>query len=406
MDSTQPVAAAWVIVTHAGAMDALRTANPASSSPPHCKENTVSQWIDRSNTLQDALATAPTLIGLDTEFMRTNTFHPKLALVQLSLDGNIALVDPTADLQLDPLDELLGNGQHVIVLHSGSEDLEALATRMPSRIGTLFDTQIAAAFAGLGSGLGYQRLVDETLGVQLDKGETRSDWMRRPLSDKQLHYAAQDVVHLLQLHELLSEKLEQRGFTAWHHEDCQMMVARAFNRGADPQPHLALRGAARWPLEKQALLRRLLLWRERAAREHDKPRSWILDDARALNLADDPPANSADLFERVRGLRALRGSLRTDLLTLLQQPLQPEELDIPAIAPPPGPQEQGALSALREVVAAHARKLDLPASLLASRRHLESLLSTGQWPSALDGWRRELLHDELVELLPGPAATR
>lgn len=372
----------------------------------HRKENTVPQWIDRSNTLQNALAAAPALIGLDTEFMRTNTFHPKLALVQLSLDGDIALVDPTADLSLDPLDQLLGDDEHVVVLHSGSEDLEALATCMPSRIGTLFDTQIAAAFAGLGSGLGYQRLVSEMLDVEVEKGETRSDWLRRPLSDKQLHYAAQDVVHLLQLHELLSAKLEQRGFAAWHHQDCQQMVARAFNRAADPQPHLALRGAARWPREKQALLRRLLLRREHAARAHDKPRNWILDDARALNLADDPPSSSADLFERIRGLRALRGSLRTELLELLQQPLQPEELDIPAIAPAPGPQEQSTLAALRDVVAAHARRLDLPASLLASRRHLESLLSTGQWPSALDGWRRELLHDELLERLPDTAGVR
>lgn len=381
-------------------MDAQRAATRPMLIALHRKENTVSQWIDRSNTLEDALAAAPALVGLDTEFMRTNTFHPKLALVQLSLDGNIALVDPTADLQLDPLDQLLGNDEHVIVLHSGSEDLEALATCMPSRIGTLFDTQIAAAFGGLGSGLGYQRLVDETLGVELDKGETRSDWLRRPLSDKQLHYAAQDVVHLPQLHSLLSEKLAQRGFAAWHHEDCQHMVARSFNRSADPQPHLALRGAARWPHEKQALLRRLLLWRERAAREHDKPRSWILDDARALDLADNPPVDSAGLFERISGLRALRGSLRTELFGLLQEPLQPEELDIPAIAPAPGPQDRGTMTALRDAVATHAGRLDLPASLLASRRHLESLLTTGKWPSALDGWRRELLHDDLLNLLP------
>lgn len=361
------------------------------------------QWIDRTSALQDALATPPTLIGLDTEFMRTNTFHPKLALVQLSLDGNIALVDPTAALQLEPLDALLGSEEHVIILHSGSEDLEALATCMPSRIGSLFDTQIAAAFAGLGSGLGYQRLVDETLGVNLDKGETRSDWLRRPLSEKQLHYAAQDVVHLLALHDTLGEKLQQRGFTAWHHEDCQHMVERAFNRQADPQPHLALRGATRWPLERQALLRRLLLWRDRAARDHNKPRNWILDDAHALELASNPPDSSAALFERIRGLRALRGPLRAELFDLLHQPLQPDELDCPPIPPAPGPQEKSTLAALRDAVAMRAGELDLPASLLCSRRHLESLVSSGRWPQALDGWRHEVLHDVLMNLLPDTA---
>jgi ribonuclease D len=360
----------------------------------------LAEWIDRQDALDRLLDNPSTRIGLDTEFMRIDTFLPKLALVQVEIDGRIGLLDPLADLDLAPLAALLGDAARPCVMHSASEDLEALATRHCA-LSHLFDTQIAAAFSGLGAGLGYQKLVGTLLGVDLPKAETRSDWLRRPLSAQQLEYAAQDVVHLPALHAELSSRLQTRGYLAWFAQDCERLLERARQREPDAQPQQALRGAADWPRERQALLRRLLLWRDRTARAIDRPRPWLLDDAHALDLSARPPTDADALAERTRGLRALRSAQRTELLEVLQQPLSPDEMEFAPIAPAPSPREKAAINAMKDVVAARAKELDLPEGLLCARRHLEALLATGRWPASLEGWRRDVLHDALVARLPG-----
>jgi len=285
-------------------------------------------------------------------------------------------------------------------MHSASEDLEALADVLPSGPAQLFDTQIAAAMTGLGAGLSYQKLVALLLGIDLPKAETRSDWLKRPLSAAQLDYAAQDVVHLPLLHAQLDAQLDGLGRRAWLAEDCRRLIDKVRGAAPDTQPQRALRSAADWPRARQALLRRVLLWREERARTLDKPRSWILDDARALNLSDEPPRDSNALFERCKGLRALRSEQRHELLEQLLAPITPQELD--ATAPIPAPfttAEKRLINALRDEVAAIATKHDLPEGLLCPRRHLETLVGDGKWPSALEGWRKPLLHDAFQALM-------
>ncbi len=356
-------------------------------------------WIDRSETLIDFLEHPGTRIGLDTEFMRVDTFAPKLALVQLEIDGHIALVDPRARLDLVPLAARLADPATESVMHSASEDLDALAPFVPGGLGKLFDTQIAAAFCGLGAGIGYQKLVLAITGVDLPKGETRSDWLRRPLSPQQLEYAAQDVIHLPTVHADLAARLAERGYTAWHAEDCARMLERARRREPDREPQIGYRGAADWPREQQALLRRLLLWRDATARRIDVPRPWLIDDPRVLEFATLPPGDIASLQERTRGLRALRSAERADLFEVLHAPLKDDELAFTPIPPAAGPQERRAITALKDVVIARATELDIPEGLLCSRRHLETLWLTRAWPAALEGWRRGILHDALMARL-------
>jgi len=360
----------------------------------------LADWIARSEALRELLENAPDMLGLDTEFMRVNTFLPRLALVQAEVDGRIALIDPTTDADPAPLARVLGDPSRTIVMHSASEDLEALAT-WSCAIANLFDTQIAASFAGLGAGLGYQKLVAEIAGVDLPKAETRSDWLQRPLTAQQLDYAAQDVVHLPRLHAELTSRVEARGYGAWLAADCARLLERARTREADPQPQLGLRGAADWPPETQALLRRMLRWRDATARAIDRPRTWILDDAHTLDLAARKPAGADELAERTRGLRALRSAQRAELLALLNAPLDATELD-ELVPIPHAPDSRGkkTVAAMKDVVAERARALDLPEGLLCARRHLESLLATRQWPSALDGWRAEVLREALLAKLP------
>ena len=361
----------------------------------------MADWIDRTETLLEINQHPGQLIGLDTEFMRTDTFAPKLALIQIEITEHIGLIDPLAGIDMSALAARLGDPQTISIMHSASEDLDALSPLLPNSLGTLFDTQIAAAFCGLGAGLGYQKLVLSVCDVDLPKGETRSDWLKRPLSPAQLEYAAQDVVHLPVLHAHLSARLAKRGYAEWHAEDCVRMLERARHREPDLQPQTSYRGAADWTREQQALLRRVLIWRDATARRIDKPRPWILDDPRLLDLSANPPTDVNDLAERGRGLRALRGAERVELFELLRRPLSADELEFDPIAAQADGEERRVIKSLKEIVTARASELDLPEGLLCSRRHLESLYVSRQWPTALEGWRKPLLHDALMARLAG-----
>jgi ribonuclease D len=361
-------------------------------------------WIDRRDVLETWLAQLPAdaALGVDTEFMRRNTFYPQLALLQLGWNGRYALVDPLAFDIGDALRPYLALGPAVTVMHSAGEDLEALAPLLPQGPGTLFDTQIAAAFVGMGLGLSYRALVAELVGVELDKGETRSDWMQRPLTESQRLYATLDVVYLEPVHAQLAERLAEHGRSAWHAEDCERLKRRADTGEGDPQPQRGFRAAADWPRVQQALLRRILLWRDRTARTLDRPRSWLLEDALALSLAQDPPGNLAGLEQRSRGQRALRSAQRAELFDLLSPTPDAHELAATAAIPASmqGPAKK-ALAAMKDAVDRQAGELGLPPGLLCPRKVLEEYLTTREWPEFLEGWRRDILNERLSTLLPG-----
>ncbi|HET6804516.1 MAG TPA: HRDC domain-containing protein [Frateuria sp.] len=360
-------------------------------------------WIDRRDTLDAWLADLPpdAALGVDTEFMRRNTFHPQLALLQLGWNGRYALVDPLAFDIGDALRPRLATGPTVTVMHSAGEDLEALAPLLPQGPGVLFDTQIAAAFVGMGLGLSYRALVAELAGADLDKGETRSDWLQRPLTESQRLYATLDVVYLEPVRAQLAARLADRGRTAWHAEDCERLKRRANVHEGDPQPQRSFRAAAEWPRTQQALLRRILVWRDRSARALDRPRSWLVEDALALDLAQNPPQGLAELEQRSRGQRALRSAQRTELLELLRTVPDAQEVAATATIPTPvlGAAKK-ALAAMKDTVDRLAGELDLPAGLLCPRKVLEDYLSTREWPEFLEGWRREVLHERLSAQLP------
>ncbi|MEP6938710.1 MAG: HRDC domain-containing protein [Rudaea sp.] len=365
------------------------------------------EWLATSTALDEWLAAhsanaSDTIerICLDTEFMRTNTFFARLALIQIGIGGAIALVDAPALARFSSLATRLSTDRCVTVMHSASEDLEALSALLPAGPAHLFDTQIAAAMIGLGPGLSYQKLVAALLGIDLPKSETRSDWLQRPLTPSQLEYAAHDVEYLDRVHELLEAKLAALGRAEWHAEDCRRLVDRVCAGVPDLQPQRGFRAAGDWPIEQQAQLRRLLLWREASARALDKPRSWLLDDAALLDLGSRAPASADELFERTKGLRALRSPQRRELLDLLNSPLGADDLAVDPVPPPPDGAEKRAVAAMKDIVEAVAIELDVPATLLAPRRHLEALVGARAWPQALEGWRRHLLHDALMARLP------
>jgi len=358
-------------------------------------------WIVRPSDLLDRLPQAPPHIGLDTEFIRERTWWPRLALVQLAVGEDVLLVDPLVPDMAQALAAWLEAPGVLKVMHSGSEDLIALRCTCGVLPRPIYDTQVAAALAGIGAGMGYQKLVEQITGTVLPKGETRSDWLRRPLSAAQLDYAADDVRHLDALHAATAGKLRELGREAWLAEDMERMLAVAARDEGETWPHLALRSAQFLDAAGQHRLLRLLRWRERHAREQDLPRSWVLDNELAVALSRDPPMDPAGLQRQLdatpKSPRKLAAAIWQALSTVL-----PDEDGMPLAA---GDPDRNALRRLQDAVARRSAELALPDGVLASRRMLEALLENGQWPPALLGWRRAELEPVLAPLLaPAPAA--
>ena len=357
-------------------------------------------WIEDPDELAARLAERPARIGLDTEFVRERTYWPKLALVQLSLpraDGRIEvlLADPLAPGIAPALAPVLDDPAVLKVMHSAGEDLVALRQACGAVPAPLFDTQVAAALAGVGAGMGYQKLVQALAGVELPKGETRSDWLRRPLSAAQLAYAADDVRYLHVLHDRLHATLDALGRLAWLEEDCARQVANARRDESERWPHLPLRAAQFLDTPGQQRLLRLLRWRDRQARQSDRPRGWILDNELAVALARTPPADEDDLRRRLDQAPKAPRKLADAVWAALGTPLD-DEADAPA--PRTDEHDRQRVRRLQDAVSALAQELDLPDAVLASRRWLEALLD-GAWPEPLQGWRRALLEPRLAPLL-------
>ena len=348
-------------------------------------------------------------LALDTEFVRERTFFPRLGLVQLSDGGAVTLVDPLAVADLAPLLAALGHpgpaGGPVKVLHSASEDLEVLYRAYGVVPEPLFDTQIAAALAGLGTSLGYQKLVAAVFGVELPKGETRTDWLARPLSPAQLAYAAEDVAYLPALYERLSEELDRLGRLAWAREDSAALAASLARLDEDPElAYLRRKGAGRLSRRQLAALRALAAWREREARRRDLPRSFVLKEDLLLVLAARRPKTPRELarlpsFDPRQAARdgAVWLELIREAEALPEEDLPPEPARLPITA---GFRELE--TALRAIVARRAAELGLPGEVLAPRRTLDAILRSAatdpepRLPRELAGWRREVVGEDLL----------
>ena len=234
-------------------------------------------------------------MALDTEFVRERTFFQKLGLVQVAVDDADWLIDPLAVRDLQPLVELLRAPAVVKVVHAASEDIEVLHHTLGTEPRPLFDTQVGAALAGGAAAQGYARLVAAELGVELHKGETRTDWLRRPLTQGQIEYAAEDVVHLLPLYRLLSRRLEEQGRLAWALEDSAALADPARFAEAPERAYLRLRAAGRLGRRQLGALRALAAWRDTEARRRDIPRRFLLRDELLLALAARQPKTLREL---------------------------------------------------------------------------------------------------------------
>lgn len=341
-------------------------------------------------------------IAVDTEFIRTDTFYPKPALLQIYDRRTIYLLDPLSISDYAPLITLFSDPGTIKVMHSCSEDMEVFDRLLGVYPAPLVDTQIAASLVGLDFSMSYQRLVEAALDKQLEKGETRSDWLQRPLTANQLKYAVDDVLWLLDVYDVLTERLAtlQRG--EWLVEECEDLLSRARQTPAHEDYYLKLKAA--WRLDRRALntLRGLCAWREREAREQNVPRSRIFSDANLLEIAKARPQDKGRLA-KIRDIKP--SSIRQYAQPLFDQIAKAESVD-PADWPASIEAKNSielrkALKRLKQCVAEHASRLDIPESLLARRRDLEAYLFASQPDKELlgRGWRKDVFGDQLEPIV-------
>jgi ribonuclease D len=340
--------------------------------------------------------------GLDTEFHRERTYHARLALLQLSWPGGIAVVDPIA-VDVAGLATVL-DGPGVCVMHAASQDLEILARVCGTIPSELFDTQIAAGFVGYSS-VGLGGLVQGELGIKLPKADRLTDWLARPLPEAAVLYAASDVAHLHELHRILTEKLEARGRLQWALDECELHRNRATTAQAPDRAWWKIKEARSLRGRAAAVAQTLAAWRERKAADIDRPVRYLLADLALVSMAQRPPKGEDDL-RRVRGLEdgKRKGGAAKELLAVVDDgmslPLQ--EVEVP---PSEGidRSRRAAAALVSSWAAQRARDLEIDPALLATRADIESLLMGGGGRLA-HGWRHDVVGEPIRALAAGEAS--
>ncbi|MBJ7518762.1 MAG: ribonuclease D [Solirubrobacteraceae bacterium] len=356
--------------------------------------------------------------GIDTEFMGEGRYRSQLCVVQVAVedpDGEVRVIVVDAldaDVDVTPLAEILADPAIEVVMHAARQDVPLLKRTWDVPVTNLFDTQIAAGFAGLRAQLGYDPLLQEMLGVRLRKSASFTKWDRRPLTEEQARYAREDVLHLLQVATKLQERLEALGRLEWAREECRPLEAISDLRevetvfaklpkinGLDPKV--------------RAIAWELAAWREDTAREADRPVTTVLNDAALVEIAKRKPAEQRDL-EQIRGLN--EGALRRRGRSIIEAVKRGRERDpVPNTASrhiQPDAKDAPLIALAEALVRTRAMDAELAYELIAARADLQRIVTavrvgadTGAEAQpdirTLQGWRRELVGEELLELLHG-----
>lgn len=343
-------------------------------------------------------------IALDTEFMRVNTFYPQAALFQIATTDKCFLIDPLPISDFSPLVELLENPEIVKIMHACSEDLEVFNTFLKCQSQAIYDTQIGAAFLGYGLSIGYKNLMDTLFDVDLPKGEQRSDWLQRPLTDKQLSYAAQDVTYLIEVYYQQLEMLTDKGWLSWVEEEIEVLLNKQRGNIDPADAYLKVKGANRMTLDQVQIIQRLAEWREIEARSRDIPRGFILKDSMLLDIAQALPSTIKELSRTDDIRRRVVHEDGEKILELVAQ-AKSDQPQVPAFPEPLPPRAKPLIKDLQALLIRIATAADLIPELLLNRKTLVSMLTElmhsgeAHLPADLPSWKKTLFGDELLSAL-------
>ena len=366
--------------------------------------------ITRTEDLAAACAklSAAPFIAVDTEFMREQTFWPRLCLVQIASEDTEVLIDSMApDIDLKPLFDLMVDENVLKVFHSARQDVEIvhhLAGVIPHPI---FDTQVAAMVCGFGEAVSYSMLVKRLLGRNLDKTSRFTDWSRRPLSERQLTYAIGDVTYLRDLYPKLRAQLDQSERASWLNEEMAVLTDPATYELHPEQAWRRLKMRVKTP-KALAVLMELAAWREREAQTQDVPRARILKDEALYDIAGQAPRS----VEELGSLRSLHnGFARSQrgraVLEAVARGLERDPKTVPPVqrGEPMPPEAQAVVDLLRVLLKATAGRHGVAPKLIATSDELEQIARSDDADSAaLRGWRRKLFGEDALALKRGELA--
>jgi ribonuclease D len=359
-----------------------------------------------------ARATQAGRLGLDTEFMPEGRYRPLLCLVQIVVETDVWVLDPLAGFDPASLASVLANPDIEIVVHAGRQDVAILRREWGTDVTNVFDTQVAAGFAGFSAQAGYNGLLHDALRIRLPKTASFTRWDARPLTDEQLRYARGDVEHLLPLADDIRRRLEPRGRLEWAREECRVVEQASDERDPEEVWRRLPRSTSLDPRER-AVARELAAWRERTASREDRPVGAVVRDPTVVELAKRQPGSRRELAQ-IRGINPdvvrRRGD---DLLAAVQrgrgaEPIRLDEGERLATEVQDGP----VIALAESLVRARAQEAGLAYELIAARADLAPIVVAARRDDeepdvrTLRGWRRELVGAELLELLAGRRGLR
>ncbi len=348
------------------------------------------------------------ILAIDTEFVRTRTLYPKLGLIQINDGETLALIDPVAVSDLTVFWQLLENPNIQKVLHACSEDLEVFLTAGNCRPVNLIDSQIIMAFLGHGISMGYAAMIAHYTDIELDKSESRTDWMKRPLTQKQLDYAAADVEHLFNILPLLFADIEKAGWLDAAQEESNVMVDRKFSPIDESQLYLNLKMA--WRLNPVQLyrLQQLTIWRFQQAKIKDRPIGFIAKDHTLFALAQVNPT-SVGAMSGIEGVEVLdirhKGNV---MLTVLKRATEAKNATLPEpiirLDEYPGYKQN--FKKVKNAITEFSTQTNLLPENFASKKQINQFMSwhfklngaenNPQLVDIMRGWRKSLFGDKLL----------
>lgn len=347
--------------------------------------------------------------AMDLEFMSADRYIPDLALVQLAWmeDGALQMVlVEGVDTELGPIFAQVESDSVLLIAHGAKQDLSLLSMRYQVRAGAFMDTQIAAAFAGIAEQIGYANLVDTLLGKRLDKGSQFTDWMRRPLSDKQLRYALDDVRYLGPVWDELKARLDRKERRPWALEESAVMAAQAADRRPSSEAYKSIGGASGLKGASLGALQALAAWRDEVAVADNIPPSWIIADGVAVEACRRKLKSEQD-FKKLRGITSttVRKYGEPILEAIAKGRTQTVEVPAGKNSLPPIGQAQAAV--VTAMVTGRASEIGISARAIGTKADSEALVRHAQGEACdcklLEGWRGEVIGQLALRWLQGDA---
>ncbi len=342
------------------------------------------------------------ILAVDTEFIREKTYYSNLCLIQIATDTLVACIDPLAIKNINPLLDILYDPNKLKLMHAARQDMEIFYFMRNQLPRPLFDTQIAATVLGHGDQIGYSTLIQEFLGIQLDKAHARTDWQQRPLQTAQLQYAADDVRFLIQAYPIIRTKLIELNRLEWLDDDFNTLCQPALYEVQENTLWQRVSGHQHLRGNKLAIVQQLAIWREQQAKKHNRPRKWIMSDDLLMALAKLCPSSPAEL-NNVRGIPPrLIEQHQSTLLEILANAAKLPQDEWPTVKTTRTTTEQDALcDAVMALLRLRATENKISLAALATRKEIEKIIMGDRDKLLLHGWRAELAGNAILALLKG-----